>query len=213
MMILCSVSFAFCIFLEHPLTISSFSQARHHQLAAMLNSIVLTNLVTFLVLTPALAINPAFVPPPQQAIQARQYPCPVPCDATWCCLLAQTCQRTSNPSAPFECADLLISTTDLAFAPKVIEGLVSSEEAGVSSLLCSLNGVPTGSSCQLTIPTLTSYTFPTGLSATPTSKPTLTPAGSGGTVPTRSSSGGGKSQDVVRRGAAIGALAVALAVL
>ncbi|KAK0701199.1 hypothetical protein B0T21DRAFT_397607 [Apiosordaria backusii] len=116
-----------------------------------------------------IALNPLRPHPRQDTIPRF---CPVPCDSTWCCLTGQTCQQISNSDTPFECADPLLQTTDAPFALQTLGSIISSIRSDVVSLACSLDGVPSGSSCSITITPLTSYTFETAL---PTQRPTPRP--------------------------------------
>ncbi|CAP61557.1 uncharacterized protein PODANS_4_1630 [Podospora anserina S mat+] len=129
-------------------------------------------LSTFLFLsltTQTIALNPA---KPLRRQDGPSLLCPVPCDSTWCCLTGQTCQENSNSDIPYACDDPLLQTTEEPFALETFISVISSIESDVVSLGCSLEGVPSGSSCSITVTPLTSYTFETGL---PTERPTPRP--------------------------------------
>ncbi|KAK4172289.1 hypothetical protein QBC36DRAFT_338208 [Triangularia setosa] len=140
----------------------------------------LTIFTTIALLSQTFALGP-IQPQRRQDIPSL---CPVPCDAIWCCLTGQTCQKISSLDIPFECADPLLQTTDVPFALQTFGPVISSIESDVVSLACSLEGVLSGSSCSITVTVLTSYTFETGL---PTERPTPRP---GATVVSSSSSAG-----------------------
>ncbi|KAK0666052.1 hypothetical protein QBC41DRAFT_157167 [Cercophora samala] len=163
-------------------------------------------LTTFTLLsltTQTLALAPA------RPLRRQESPflCPVPCDSTWCCLTGQTCQETSNSDIPYECADPLLQTTEEPFALETFISIISSIESDVVSLACSLEGVPSVSSCSITVTPLTSYTFETGL---PTERPTPRPDNN---VVTSSSSSAGVGESGRRGGMDGGLLGAGLGMM
>ncbi|KAK4201332.1 hypothetical protein QBC40DRAFT_223638 [Triangularia verruculosa] len=159
-------------------------------------------LTTIALIPQTLALSP-HQPQPRQILPPF---CPVPCDATWCCLTGQTCQKSSNSDIPFACADPLLQTTDVPFALQTFGPIISSIESDVVSLACSLEGVPSGSSCSITVTALTSYTFETAL---PTERPTPRPDN----VVSSSSSSAGVEEGYMRVGMDGGLLGVALGIV
>ncbi|KFH46780.1 hypothetical protein ACRE_024740 [Hapsidospora chrysogenum ATCC 11550] len=75
---------------------------------------------------------------PGDSLQERSLLCPVVCDETWCCQIGQICQEVSDGDAPYECGDLLLETTDSAFALVALSSEVNSVLSEGSALITSL---------------------------------------------------------------------------
>jgi hypothetical protein len=109
------------------------------------------------------------------SLRERDLLCPIPCDGIWCCITGQTCQPASGPGVPFNCADILLETTDLAYT-RVVNSELSSFISSLESAL----------SRTLTFTTPTYNTFLTPSTRPPPPTPTATVARP--STPTSSSS-------------------------